>query len=605
MKFAIVTLVMFNNNYIPGAIALGNSARAFSLADTICMITPDVIKDEKDRILLENTFDKVIEVPYIDIISPTKTKSERYHNWLPKLCTKFQCLAFDTYDKVLFMDSDMIIVDHIDTIFTLPTPAGCFDHQMSKYQSSLPGYPANLSQQFKSKGNALADFYGPPKHGSIVNKNTIQLLKTNPNQFAVQGGFMLLTPNRFALECFKMKLPEINNILINMKQNTTSGIDELAITLFYSDMGYNWTHIDIRYNVSNLHLYSVYENEKSDISSKSKKDESSEESLISSDNTVSGIKVIHFLSQYKPWNESTDVIREKYPDQLKSHILWEEMYNNTYHVDKKVDLIDYLVEQLSLAIGPEAADVVPKFKLLYNQCFIHKSIDKVYNYELPEAFGDSFLKGTLGWIFAATPGITSPEELTTIIHNLQSKDTLEYVFDRLNLRPYFQFKEIKEGDKTNKPIPSEQGVAYTSKIKSDVVEALICAIGISWEKMYGTGEKAVLSFVVNTFTELRDVDPTNIQKMYRKPAAIAKEVLEKYFDISREENKFEESFAYISPLKIKYIIKLHGHILGTSITSIHKRSKTQYKTIGRDAAYMDMLDREAIQKYVKEKFSLK
>ena len=42
MRYAIVTLVMNGNKYVPGAVALAHSARYYSHAKLVCMVTDDV-----------------------------------------------------------------------------------------------------------------------------------------------------------------------------------------------------------------------------------------------------------------------------------------------------------------------------------------------------------------------------------------------------------------------------------------------------------------------------------------------------------------------------------------------------------------------------------
>ena len=61
---AWVTLVMINDNYVPGAIVLAESLRINNtLYPIICMVSPSVT--EKARQILQILYELVIEVPYI------------------------------------------------------------------------------------------------------------------------------------------------------------------------------------------------------------------------------------------------------------------------------------------------------------------------------------------------------------------------------------------------------------------------------------------------------------------------------------------------------------------------------------------------------------
>jgi hypothetical protein len=82
-----------------------------------------------------------------------------------------------------------------------------------------------------------------------------------------------------------------------------------------------------------------------------------------------------------------------------------------------------------------------------------------------EAYGDRFLNGAYVWVLLDTPGIIIPDQVTKISLYFQDKFRLAEICDRLFLGPY-----IVLGDSAT------MGV----KIKSDVIEALIACIAITW-----------------------------------------------------------------------------------------------------------------------------
>lgn len=139
MKFCYVTLLFCHNNkcdYLEGVILTGLGLRKQNVKyKMICLVTPDVSK--KDREIILEIWDKIIEIEYI---SPVKELNgiiinEKFFNpdykknnnsWL-KVFTKMHIFNKNIlpYDKVLFVDSDLIPIKDFDNIFNeYDTPAG-------------------------------------------------------------------------------------------------------------------------------------------------------------------------------------------------------------------------------------------------------------------------------------------------------------------------------------------------------------------------------------------------------------------------------------------------------------------------------------------------
>ena len=132
--------------YLDGCIlgALGLK-RQGTQADVICFITPDISKDDKKK--LEVVFDKVIYVPYIspykmagqgDLSTimmdpaifkncPNYTKEHPYSHVFFKLHI-FNPALFP-YEKVCFVDSDLVPMNYYDSLFMLNTPAGWVEYR--------------------------------------------------------------------------------------------------------------------------------------------------------------------------------------------------------------------------------------------------------------------------------------------------------------------------------------------------------------------------------------------------------------------------------------------------------------------------------------------
>lgn len=124
--YAIATLVMNGVEYVPGAVCLAKSIRRFHQdIDLICMVTEDVSSEE-----LEKWYNKVVIVDPICVEAPNVggKRATTIYYWISRAPTKWHILQFEEYEKILFMDADMIVVNPIDQLFLLPTPAAVFDH---------------------------------------------------------------------------------------------------------------------------------------------------------------------------------------------------------------------------------------------------------------------------------------------------------------------------------------------------------------------------------------------------------------------------------------------------------------------------------------------
>ena len=141
--------------YLDGCIlgALG-LRRQKTNADIVCFITPDISRDDKKK--LEVVFDKVIYVPYIspykmegsgdlktimmdpDIFKncPNYTKEHPYSHVFFKIHI-FNPALFP-YEKVCFVDSDLVPMNYYDSLFMLDTPAGWVEYRKKlPYQKSF------------------------------------------------------------------------------------------------------------------------------------------------------------------------------------------------------------------------------------------------------------------------------------------------------------------------------------------------------------------------------------------------------------------------------------------------------------------------------------
>ncbi len=181
--------------YLDGCIlaALGLKRQSTN-ADVICFITHDISKKDKEK--LEVAFDKVIYVPYIspydmggkgdlktiminkDIFKncPNYTKNHPYVHVFFKLHI-FNPELFP-YEKVCFVDSDLVPLNYYDSLFMLNCPAGFVEYR--KKPPYLESYQWDRCDYLE--------------HGKLIPKEITDV--DQPTGADVNAGLLLIKPNK-------------------------------------------------------------------------------------------------------------------------------------------------------------------------------------------------------------------------------------------------------------------------------------------------------------------------------------------------------------------------------------------------------------------------
>lgn len=125
-RYAYVTLVMCGDEYAIGAAVLGWSLRKFDVKhELVVMVTSDV--SIKARKLLMKIYNRVETVEYIQSKTESTLRGHEYRQekaWMKYCLTKGNMMKFIEYDKIAWMDADMLALANLDEIFQLSTPAG-------------------------------------------------------------------------------------------------------------------------------------------------------------------------------------------------------------------------------------------------------------------------------------------------------------------------------------------------------------------------------------------------------------------------------------------------------------------------------------------------
>ncbi|EDO41592.1 predicted protein, partial [Nematostella vectensis] len=116
---AWVTLVMLGDGYAAGALAVAQSLRMVQTKyDLVCMVTPDVTHPTRRHLCV--MYDHVIEVPYIQHRCRklwSEKQSRMYDDWIEFSFTKWNCLNLVQYERVMFIDADMVVKVNSDDLF--------------------------------------------------------------------------------------------------------------------------------------------------------------------------------------------------------------------------------------------------------------------------------------------------------------------------------------------------------------------------------------------------------------------------------------------------------------------------------------------------------
>ncbi len=183
--------------YLDGCIlgALGLKRQGVN-ADVVCFVTPDI--NLQDRMKLAVVFDEVIRVPYISPYEMPDDGDESLKTIMmdPKIfdnCNKytkmhpythvfFKLHIFNPelfpYEKVCFVDSDLVPMNYYDSLFMLNTPAGWVEYR----------------KKFPYKDSYAWDRCDFLKHGEPIPKIFTDV--DTPGGADVNAGLMVVKPSK-------------------------------------------------------------------------------------------------------------------------------------------------------------------------------------------------------------------------------------------------------------------------------------------------------------------------------------------------------------------------------------------------------------------------
>jgi len=288
-KYAIVSLCMLNEHYIIGACISAFVHKFFTKSkkiDLVIMCDENIYSKYYD--VLSKYYDKIkkIELDYYPIYEDFKYPKEKYVSWVSYSTNKWKCLDYDEYDKILFLDVDMLPANpKFYDIFDFKTPAikRC---RMTPHKSII-----NVEKFKPDIGKDYDDF--------VYNyANTIGTM---------DGGIVLLSPSK---KLYK-KYQELVKELFKNKgiySSNTSFPDETSLFYFLNREKKKFYTIPDKYSV--IPWYDKSTPEKQNY----------ETALL-----------YNYNGFYKPWIKGRIL---QYPEEL----LWHDIFD-IMKVDNKLDIL--------------------------------------------------------------------------------------------------------------------------------------------------------------------------------------------------------------------------------------------------------------------------
>ena len=209
---------------------------------------------------LTDIFDEIIPIDLIQLNSVLfgTVKQQQLYNktFNDYSINKWQCLNLIQYNKVCFIDSDIIFINkdynefELDDIFNITTPAGCFTNPfLDKFtRQTKPGIRSYYTNEMITNNN------------DIIPSNVI--LKSLKDSTVISGGMVLLTTkaNEFdkLIKYAKSVSVKIGKEIVYGNKNCYSGIDEQLISEYYASQNINWHYIHQIYQMIPWHYKNWY-----------------------------------------------------------------------------------------------------------------------------------------------------------------------------------------------------------------------------------------------------------------------------------------------------------------------------------------------------------
>lgn len=246
-RFAFVTFLMRNDNYLPGALMYAYGLRKKgSKADLVCMVSGNITESTK-RALWE-IYDHVVEMDEIYI------RHSRGHERqdIPYVFTRFNTLRLGTdgdlgfgYEKIVVGDADLLPLRFYDHLLTLETPAGIINERKENFMDFSGDLEYIVPDSVWDKGTwRWHDVYGKIcPHGDKIPRDITDRVMEDHENLGINSSLFVLSPS----------MEEFERILDDIQDPRTRKLVESDFNwpeMQYATMAWSgkWTSIDVRFS---------------------------------------------------------------------------------------------------------------------------------------------------------------------------------------------------------------------------------------------------------------------------------------------------------------------------------------------------------------------
>ena len=210
-----------NVSFLDGVILVGLGLRRQETKyKLICLVTSDVSNDIIK--IIKIIYDEIIVVPYIspldnaeikiilDIFGPNDFKDKNNYGELAKIYTKLNIFNSKIlpYNKICFIDSDLIPIKKFDELFNLNTPAGWLEPINDNGIDSYTRY---------------WDIWDSINHNSLIPKELTDIYK--PPGTSINGGLLVIKPDYKLFKYFIKQLQTPKQLWFGPEFIHKGGID--------------------------------------------------------------------------------------------------------------------------------------------------------------------------------------------------------------------------------------------------------------------------------------------------------------------------------------------------------------------------------------------
>jgi len=246
-RFAFVTFLMRNDNYLPGALMYAYGLRKKGTgADLVCMVSGNISDRAKEA--LELIYDHVVDMDEIYV----KHKRGHERQDIPYVFTRFNTLRLGPdgdlgfgYEKIVVGDADLLPIRFYDHLLTLDTPAGIINEKKENFMDYDENLEYIVPDSVWESGTWRWHYvYGDVcPHGTRIPKELTDRVMTDHENLGINSSLFVLSPS----------MDEFNRIIEDIKRPKVKKLVEADFNwpeMQYATMTWSgkWTSIDVRFS---------------------------------------------------------------------------------------------------------------------------------------------------------------------------------------------------------------------------------------------------------------------------------------------------------------------------------------------------------------------